>query len=112
MDTVRYSELLLCTKVDHAFGASATNSDVYDVSCSSLVQMAKGGGTATLFAYGQTGSGKTYTVAGLLDLAIQDLFVNSAHLKLRVSMLEILGDRVTDLLDIEAKTDVQILEDR
>lgn len=28
----------------------------------------------TIFAYGQTGSGKTFTMNGLQDIAVRDLF--------------------------------------
>ena len=31
-------------------------------------------GTITIFAYGQTGSGKTYTMEGVQNAAIKDLF--------------------------------------
>lgn len=31
-------------------------------------------GVSTIFAYGQTGSGKTFTMEGIQNLAIKDLF--------------------------------------
>ena len=31
-------------------------------------------GVVTVFAYGQTGSGKTYSMQGLQELAVRDLF--------------------------------------
>lgn len=89
-----------------------SNRQIYDAVCSPLVELAKGGGTATLLAYGQTASGKTFTIAGLVELAAEDLFVNSTVLRHSVSVLEIMGNKVTDLLSQEDDCAVKILEDR
>ena len=39
-----------------------------------LVQHVIKGGRSTIFAYGQTGSSKTYTMTGVQEMAVQDLF--------------------------------------
>ncbi|GMH45277.1 hypothetical protein BSKO_13234 [Bryopsis sp. KO-2023] len=99
-------------KVDRSFGASAQNADIYQVVCRPLVDLAKKGGSATLFAYGQTGSGKTYTVAGLVELAAGDLFVDAQGLEIGVSVVEILGSDIRELMGEDVGAPVQLLEDQ
>lgn len=61
----------------------------------------------TIFAYGQTGSGKTYTMNGLQDIAVKDLFErgidywenHKRNFTVTVSMYEIYGGKVWDLLN-------------
>lgn len=53
-------------------------------------------------AYGQTGSGKTYTMMGIQEMAVQDLFNDlegSNDLDVTVSFFEIYGGRCQDLLN-------------
>ena len=63
------------------------------------------GGVITCFAYGQTGSGKTYTMQGMTDSLIHDLFtlLNSSYasdgLECYISYFEIYGNRCYDLLN-------------
>lgn len=61
----------------------------------------------TIFAYGQTGSGKTYTMNGLQDIAVKDLFErgidywenHKRNFTVTVSMYEIYGGKLYDLLN-------------
>lgn len=70
------------------------------------------GGLLTVFAYGQTGSGKTYTMQGLEDLSIGEIYEirNKSYpdFFFELSFFEIYGGRCFDLLNNKNK--VQILE--
>ena len=76
------------------------------------------GFNATIFAYGQTGSGKTFTMNGLQELAVADLFERGIHywqnqqrnFAVTVSMYEIYGGKVYDLLNNHEP--LKILEDK
>jgi kinesin family protein 2/24 len=64
-------------------------------------------GIVTVFAYGQTGSGKTFSMQGLQELAIHDLFDrgityfqdHKRNFTVTISMYEIYGGKVYDLLN-------------
>jgi len=52
---------------DHIFPLDATQSQVFDVLGTSIVENVLNGFHSTLFAYGQTGAGKTFSLVGKLD---------------------------------------------
>jgi kinesin family protein 2/24 len=95
---------------DYAFDESQDNELVYRCTAQPLVPFVIQGGLATCFAFGQTGSGKTFTmlgspennIPGLYLLASRDVFraLDEApeELDVFVSMMEIYGDDVFDLL--------------
>ena len=72
----------------------------------------------TCFAYGQTGSGKTFTMKGIQDAAIYNIFDNFAEIKkimnknfkFFISFFEIYSGRLYDLLNNRNK--VMALEDK
>ena len=76
------------------------------------------GGVVTCFAYGQTGSGKTFTMKGIQDAAIYNIFDNFAEIKkilkknfkFFISFFEIYSGRLYDLLNNRNK--VMALEDK
>jgi len=95
---------------DHAFGAAASQEDVF-LEVSQLTQSALDGHNVAIFAYGQTGSGKTYTMEGpggdpgVTPRAIERLFAHAAELsalgssfEFEVSCLEVYNEEVRDLL--------------
>ncbi|XQJ29255.1 Kinesin-13 4, putative [Leishmania guyanensis] len=91
---------------DAAFGAEATNEDVYLNSVKELLTVSLSGGSASCFAYGQTGSGKTYTMIGtetekgLYLQAAADLFERlKPGQQLCVSFFEIYCNALYDLLN-------------
>lgn len=49
---------------DHVFRDTHSNRQVYDQSCSKVVESFLEGNHSTIFMYGQTTSGKTYTMLG------------------------------------------------
>lgn len=70
-------------------------------------------GIVTCFAYGQTGSGKTFTVNAATKYAINDIFKMSSNkggAEFYMSMYEIYGGKVLDLLN--GKKKLQVLEDK
>jgi kinesin family protein 2/24 len=68
-------------------------------------------GIVTCFAYGQTGSGKTYTMNGLQELIVHELFeLAKKGFSVTVSNFEIYGGRCLDLLN--EKSVLNILEDK
>lgn len=73
-------------------------------------------GVVTFFAYGQTGSGKTYTMQGVQEYTVRDLFdmANNKYKKIEpkfsISMFEIYFGKAFDLLN--GKAELQILEDK
>ncbi|CBZ29086.1 mitotic centromere-associated kinesin (MCAK),putative [Leishmania mexicana MHOM/GT/2001/U1103] len=91
---------------DSAFGAEASNEDVYVHSVRDLLTVSLSGGSASCFAYGQTGSGKTYTMIGteaekgLYLQAAGDLFERlRPGQQLCVSFFEIYCNSLYDLLN-------------
>ena len=99
---------------DNAFNEAETTEELYEYSIASLIPDLFENGLITVFAYGQTSSGKTFTMQGLTELAIEDLFASleenkMQHLRFRVSFFEIYGEKCFDLLN--GRSNVQILED-
>ncbi|KAK7197818.1 Kinesin-13 4 [Novymonas esmeraldas] len=91
---------------DGAFGATATNEDVYAAAVQELLTVSLAGGSASCFAYGQTGSGKTYTMLGtdtekgLYLQAAADLFQRlGPQQELSISLFEIYCNSLFDLLN-------------
>jgi hypothetical protein len=89
---------------DQTFHEDDTTDDIYKYCVKSLIPFTVSGGRGTVFAYGQTGSGKTYTMVGIQQMAISDLFIAlrdlpSAKLVPYVSFFEIYGGRCQDLLN-------------
>ncbi|XP_071955175.1 uncharacterized protein [Antedon mediterranea] len=52
------------TQFSHVFGPTVTQSEIFDVVASNIIEGCLAGYNGTIFAYGQTGSGKTYTIEG------------------------------------------------
>ena len=93
---------------DNTFSEKEDNATVYQYSLRPLCPFIVSGGTVTCFAYGQTGSGKTYTMRGLQNMVVFDLFAACKY-NFSVSFFEIYGGRCFDLLNERAK--LTILED-
>ncbi|KAH7024664.1 P-loop containing nucleoside triphosphate hydrolase protein [Microdochium trichocladiopsis] len=96
-------------QVDRLFDGSTTTEAIYEELVTDLIPFARDGGTATLFAYGQTGSGKTYTISRLEQLAIEALMASDGpdapgpHREISVTVIELAGNAVFDLLSAERK---------
>lgn len=105
---------------DHAFGAEATNADIYEKTARALARKVVEGYNACCFAYGATGAGKTFTmmgsldVAGVIPLTLDDVFAfmeeNKEETNFKVSMqyTEIYNEKIKDLLNpSDAQLDVR-----
>ena len=103
---------------DNTFSHDESNEDLYQYSVEPILDHVFNTGTITIFAYGQTGSGKTYTMQGLQNLAVQDLFErgidywqnDQRNFAVTVSMYEIYGGKLFDLLNNHNQ--VKIMEDK
>ncbi|OMO67118.1 hypothetical protein CCACVL1_20780 [Corchorus capsularis] len=89
---------------DRVFDPSCSNQMVYEEGAKDVALSALKGINATIFAYGQTSSGKTYTMRGITENAVKDIY---EHIKatqerdfvLKLSALEIYNETVVDLLN-------------
>ena len=105
-------------KFDNAFNENGSTMLVYNCTIQPSLDILLRGGVVTCFAYGQTGSGKTYTMVGIQDIAINNIFQIFNNLGRRtnkiftfyVSFFEIYLGLLYDLLNNRNK--VQALEDK
>lgn len=74
--------------------------EMYKSAMKPLLPLVVKQGIVTCFAYGQTGSGKTYTMNGLQELIVNELFeLARKGFAVTVSYFEIYGGRCLDLLN-------------
>ena len=103
---------------DNAFSHMESNEELYHYSMRQILDLVFNTGIVTVFAYGQTGSGKTFTMQGLQELAIKDLFdrgVNyfqeqKRNFTVTISMYEIYGGKIYDLINNHEQ--LKLLEDK
>lgn len=100
---------------DKVFDPTCSTQRVYNESAKGVALSALTGINATIFAYGQTSSGKTFTMRGITENAVTDIF---EHIKntpernflLKFSALEIYNETVVDLLNCNAGS-LRLLDD-
>ena len=105
-------------KFDNVFNENDSTMQLYNNTIQPSLDILLKGGVVTCFAYGQTGSGKTYTMLGIQDIAIDNIFQIFYDLGIRtnkkftfyVSFFEIYLGILYDLLNNRNK--VQALEDK
>jgi hypothetical protein len=98
-------------RVDHTFGASSEQQEVYHTALRPLVRDVLAGYNGTCMVYGQTASGKTYTMfgsdssLGIAHFALSDLFDEAVRreeegllAKIFVSFYQIYLENIYDLL--------------
>lgn len=99
---------------DNTFNESESTEDVFRFALEPTLDLVFGGGMVTIFAYGQTSSGKTYTMQGIQENSVRQLFQLRDELapkaQFKMSFYEIYGGSCFDLLNNKAK--VQIQEDK
>ena len=99
---------------DNSFNENDDTNMVYKYTISPIINLILNQGIVTCFAYGQTGSGKTYTMKGIENLSIDDLYKESAKMGNKfdffISFFEIYGGRLFDLLNNKNK--LQVLDDK
>mmetsp|Transcript_57273 Transcript_57273/g.107687 ORF Transcript_57273/g.107687 Transcript_57273/m.107687 type:complete len:1019 (-) Transcript_57273:39-3095(-) len=112
----------------HAFGASATDDEVYSNCAAPAVMHVLNEGVATIFMFGQTGSGKTHTMGGLIERAMAHLTAGGAWRRPAmvsangtvqqphcpsIVAFEIAGRTMRDLLDTPgAQKEIKVMEDK
>jgi hypothetical protein len=87
-------------KFDHVFGPEKDNTDVFGAIGAPLAARAMRGEVGVVFAFGQTGSGKTYTMNGVMDQLVNELFNSpeSQDRTITFSYMEMLGPVMLDCL--------------
>ena len=103
---------------DNAFNENDNTNLLYKCSIQPSLDILRRGGVVTCFAYGQTGSGKTFTMKGIQDIAIENIFqiFNSLGRRYRkkytfyISFYELYLGLLYDLLNNRNK--VMALEDK
>eukprot|EP00250_Pteridium_aquilinum_P022774 c25688_g1_i1 orf=163-3195(-) len=96
-----------CYTFDRVFGPESITQHVYEEGAKDVALSALTGLNATIFAYGQTSSGKTFTMRGITENAIQDIYAfieqhRDRNFVLKVSALEIYNEAVKDLLNTDS----------
>lgn len=101
---------------DKVFGPASLTETVYEEGVKDVALSALMGVNATIFAYGQTSSGKTYTMRGITEKAVNDIYEHIMNtperdFTIRISGLEIYNENVRDLLNSESGRNLKLLDD-
>ncbi|PIA33395.1 hypothetical protein AQUCO_04100077v1 [Aquilegia coerulea] len=101
---------------DKVFGPSSVTEAVYEDGVKNVALSALMGINATIFAYGQTSSGKTYTMRGITEKAVNDIYnhiMNTPErdFNIKISGLEIYNENVRDLLNSDSGRNLKLLDD-
>nr|AMS24225.1 kinesin 7-IId protein [Marsilea vestita] len=91
---------------DHVFGPESATEQVYEEGAKDIALSALCGVNATIFAYGQTSSGKTFTMRGVTQNTIRDIFNyiekhSERNFVIKISAIEIYNEVVKDLLNTD-----------
>ncbi|KNA09859.1 hypothetical protein SOVF_149650 [Spinacia oleracea] len=89
---------------DKVFSPTCVTARVYEGGAKDVALSALTGINATIFAYGQTSSGKTFTMRGITEYAIEDIYQYmqnhpERNFSVKISALEIYNETVVDLLN-------------
>ncbi|KAJ4890183.1 ATP binding microtubule motor family protein [Raphanus sativus] len=100
---------------DRVFGPECCTKDVYDQGAKDVALSVVSGVHASVFAYGQTSSGKTYTMSGITDYALADIYDyidkhKEREFVLKFSAMEIYNESVRDLLSTDISP-LRLLDD-
>ncbi|KAH1151268.1 hypothetical protein GYH30_044981 [Glycine max] len=100
---------------DRVFRTDSPTKQVYEEAAKEVALSVLSGINSSIFAYGQTSSGKTYTMSGITDFAIADIFNyiekhTEREFVLKFSALEIYNESVRDLLSVDS-TPLRLLDD-
>ncbi|KAF8085493.1 hypothetical protein N665_0665s0003 [Sinapis alba] len=101
---------------DKVFGPESVTEDVYEDGVKNVALSALMGINATIFAYGQTSSGKTYTMRGVTEKAVNDIYNHiiktpERDFTIKISGLEIYNENVRDLLNSDSGRALKLLDD-
>ncbi|XP_075496001.1 kinesin-like protein KIN-7F [Primulina tabacum] len=100
---------------DRVFGFDSSTREVYDEAAKKVALSVLSGMNSSIFAYGQTSSGKTYTMAGITENTIEDIYDyidnhREREFVLKFSAMEIYNESVKDLLSTDGAP-LRLLDD-
>ncbi|CAI9764363.1 unnamed protein product [Fraxinus pennsylvanica] len=100
---------------DRVFRGDCSTREVYEEGAKDIALSVVGGINSTIFAYGQTSSGKTYTMNGITEYAVADIYDyiqrhEERAFVLKFSAMEIYNEIVKDLLSND-NTPLRLLDD-
>ncbi|KAL8166092.1 hypothetical protein V2J09_007591 [Rumex salicifolius] len=100
---------------DRVFGTNCSTREVYDEAAKEVALSVVNGINSSIFAYGQTSSGKTFTMSGVTQYTIEDIYCyiekhKERNFVLKFSAMEIYNESVRDLLSADA-TPLRLLDD-
>ncbi|XP_043712760.1 kinesin-like protein KIN-7E isoform X2 [Telopea speciosissima] len=100
---------------DRVFRGDCSTRQVYEEAAKEVVLSVVSGINSSIFAYGQTSSGKTYTMGGITEYTMTDIYdyINRHQERafiLKFSAMEIYNEAVRDLLSADA-TPLRLLDD-
>nr|CAB3459015.1 unnamed protein product [Digitaria exilis] len=105
----------LMTSPDRVFNPECNTQQVYEQGAKRVAMSVLNGINSSIFAYGQTSSGKTYTMVGVTEHSMSDIYDYidkhpEREFVLKFSAMEIYNEAVRDLLNPEA-TQLRLLDD-
>ncbi|KAL6224513.1 hypothetical protein ACLB2K_003368 [Fragaria x ananassa] len=100
---------------DRVFSNDCSTRRVYEDGAKKVALSVASGINSSIFAYGQTSSGKTYTMSGITEYAVADIYDyidkhQEREFVLKFSALEIYNESVRDLLSADT-TPLRLLDD-
>ncbi|KAL8556206.1 hypothetical protein ACS0TY_003846 [Phlomoides rotata] len=100
---------------DRVLRGECTTREVYEEGTRDVALSVVGGINSTIFAYGQTSSGKTYTMNGITEYAVADIYDyvqrhEERAFVLKFSAMEIYNEVVRDLLSTD-NSPLRLLDD-
>ncbi|WJX88512.1 hypothetical protein P8452_70594 [Trifolium repens] len=100
---------------DRVFRTDCPTRKVYEEASKEVALSVLNGINSSIFAYGQTSSGKTYTMSGITEYAVADIFDyiekhKEREFVLKFSAMEIYNESVRDLLSNDT-TPLRLLDD-
>ncbi|KAL9160997.1 hypothetical protein ABFS82_08G237300 [Erythranthe guttata] len=100
---------------DRVFRSGCSTREVYEQGAKDVAISVISGINSSVFAYGQTSSGKTYTMTGITEYALADIYGyiqkhQERDFVLKFSAMEIYNESVRDLLSVD-NTPLRLLDD-